>query len=48
MPRDYEDVHVIILKKASETLIKEDLISLKLAATRTLIKFSRKVKPEVI
>lgn len=48
MPRDYEDVHVIVLKKASETLIKEDLISLKLVATRTLIKFSRKVQPEVL
>ena len=37
-----------VLKQAAEVLIMEKLISLKLVATKTLIKFSRKVKPEVL
>lgn len=47
-PRDYDDIYSEVLKQAAEVLIMEKLISLKLVATKTLIKFSRKVKPEVL
>ena len=47
-PRDYVDIYSEVLKQAAEVLIMEKLISLKLVATKTLIKFSRKVKPEVL
>jgi hypothetical protein len=48
MPRDYDDVYNEVLKMSAEVLIEEKLLALKLVATRTLIKFSRKVKPEVL
>ena len=48
LPRDYEDIHKAILELASEILIQEKLTSLKLVATRSLIKFSRKIKPEQV
>jgi hypothetical protein len=48
LPRDYEDLHCSILNLAINFLIEEDLISVKLAATRCLIKYSRKVKAEVL
>lgn len=46
MPKDYEDLHIAVVQRASEVLSCERLISLKLVATRTLVKFARKVKPE--
>ena len=48
MPRDYDDVNSEVLKMSAEVLIEEELVALKLVATKTLIKFSRKVKPEVL
>jgi hypothetical protein len=48
MPRDYDDVNTEVLKMSAEVLIEEPLVALKLVATKTLIKFSRKVKPEVL
>ena len=47
-PRDYEDIHILILKNAAHILINEKTTSLKLVATRALIKFSRKLKPEIV
>ena len=48
MPRDYDDVNSEVLKMAAEVLIEEHLVALKLVATKALIKFSRKVKPETL
>ena len=48
MPRDYDDVNSEVLKMSAEVLIEESLVALKLVATKTLIKFSRKVKPEIL
>lgn len=48
MPRDYDDVFNEVLKLSAEVLIEEKLLALKLVATRSLIKYSRKVKPEVL
>lgn len=48
LPRDYEEIHTAVLNLSTEILTKENLISLKLVATRSLIKFSRKLKPELL
>lgn len=48
LPRDYEELHISILKSATEVLITAKLVSLKLVATRSMIKFSRKLRPEVL
>lgn len=49
LPWDFDDIHVAILKLASRTLLSEKkLMSLQLVATRSLIKFSRRVKPETL
>ncbi len=48
MPRDYEEIHIALLSLGAKTLIEEKLASLKLVATRILIKFSRKIKPEIL
>lgn len=46
--RDYDDVYTEVLKIAAEVMIEEKLLALKLVSTRTLIKYSRKVKPETL
>lgn len=48
MPRDYEELHKSILQLAIQFLIQENLIAVKLVATRCLVKFSRKLKVEVL
>lgn len=48
MPRDYEELHENILRMSIEFLCEENLISIKLVATKCLIKFARKLKPEVL
>jgi len=49
MPRDYEELHINILEKSIEFLCdSKSLISIKLVATKCLIKFARKLKPEVL
>ena len=48
LPSDYEEVHHFIIKLAIQFLIEEKLISIKLVATRCLVKFSRKVKTETL
>jgi hypothetical protein len=48
LPKDYEELHISILHSATQTLISSRLISLKLVATRALIKYSRKLQPEVL
>lgn len=48
MPKDYEEIHVNVLNLAIKFLIEEPLTSVKLVSTRCLIKFSRKLKPEVL
>jgi hypothetical protein len=48
MPKDYEEVHKDIIQLAIQFLIEEPLISIKLVATRCLIKYSRKLKPDVL
>jgi hypothetical protein len=47
LPRDYEDLHSTILQMAIEILEDEKLVSVKLVATKCLIKFARKLKPEI-
>jgi hypothetical protein len=46
--RDYDDIYNEILKMAAEVIIEETRPALKLVATRALIKYSRKVKPEAL
>lgn len=49
LPRDFEDTHIAMLKLAASTLLNEKkIIALQLVATRSLIKFSRKIKPETL
>ncbi len=48
MPRDYEEIHINILNMAIRFMIEEKLVSVKLIATRCLVKFARKLKPEVL
>jgi DNA-directed RNA polymerase subunit F len=47
LPRDYEDLHKSILEMSIQILQEEKLVSVKLVATKCLIKFARKLKPEV-
>jgi hypothetical protein len=46
--RDYDDIYNEILKMGAEVIIEETRPALKLVATRALIKYSRKVKPEAL
>lgn len=48
MPRDYEEIHLKIMNYAIQFMIEEKLISVKLVSTKCLIKFSRKLKPDLI
>ena len=48
MPRDYIEIHKNVLDLAIKFLIEEKLTSVKLVATRALIKFSRKIKSDVL
>lgn len=48
MPRDYEDIHIMVLKYATEVLIEEKSVALKLVAIKALIKYSRKLKNDVL
>jgi hypothetical protein len=48
MPRDFDDIYNEVLKMAAEVLIEEPIVALKLVATKALIKYSRKVKGEVL
>jgi hypothetical protein len=45
---DYDEIFNEILKMAAEVIIEEQRPALKLVATRALIKYSRKVKPEAL
>lgn len=46
-PKDYVDINLQIFNTAIATLInKEELNSVKLVATRCIIKYTRKLKPE--
>jgi hypothetical protein len=47
-PREYDDIYNEILKMGAEVIIEETRPALKLVATRALIKYSRKVKPEAL
>ena len=47
LPRDYEELHRSILEMAIQILQEEKLVSVKLVATKCLIKFARKLKPEI-
>ena len=44
MPKDYSDLNQEILSFAIKFLIEEQIQSIKLVATRCIVKFSRKVK----
>jgi hypothetical protein len=46
--REYDEIYNEILKMAAEVIIEESRPALKLVATRALIKYSRKVKPETL
>jgi len=46
--REYEDIYSDILKMGAEVLIEEERPALKLVAIRSLIKYSRKAKPETL
>ena len=46
MPRDYIEIHKNVLNMSIQFLIEEKLTSVKLVATRCLIKFSRKIKTD--
>jgi len=48
LPKDYSELHNDIVDMAIKFLTEEKHISLKLVSTKCLIKFSRKLKPEVI
>ena len=49
LPRDFDDIQSAVLTLAADTLINEKkLTSLKFVATRSLIKYSRKVKPDIL
>lgn len=48
MPRDYEDIHTKVLEMSIKILTEEKLVSVKLVATRCLIKFARKLKPDLL
>lgn len=48
MPRDYEEIHLKILDYAIKFMMQEKLISVKLVATKCLIRFSRKLKSDII
>lgn len=46
--REYDDIQNEVLKLGAEVIIEEARPALKLVATRALIKYSRKVKPEAL
>jgi hypothetical protein len=46
--REYDDIQNEVLKLGAEVMIEEARPALKLVATRALIKYSRKVKPEAL
>ena len=48
MPKDWEDIHLGVLGLALNFLTMEKLTSVKLVATRCLIKYARKIKPDVL
>ena len=48
LPKDYEDIHLNILNIAISFLTEEQLISVKLVATKCLVKSSRKLKPDLV
>ena len=48
LPKDYQDIHNNILDMAVKFLVEEKIFSIKLVSTRCIIKFSRKIKHEVI
>lgn len=49
MPRDYEQLHTSIINLSIDFLCDpQSLISIKLVATKGLIKFARKLKPDVL
>jgi hypothetical protein len=49
MPRDYEELHTNIMKMSIEFLCDpKSMISIKLVSTKCLIKFARKLRPEVL
>lgn len=48
MPRDYEEIHTEAINLAIKFLIEEKLVSIKLVSTKCLIKFSRKLKTDVL
>lgn len=48
LPKDYEEIHLQILKMALQILIEEKVKSVKLVATRCLIKYGRKLKSDLL
>jgi uncharacterized membrane protein YheB (UPF0754 family) len=46
LPKDYQEIHSDIIDQAIKILIEESQISLKLVATRCLIKYSRKLSSD--
>jgi hypothetical protein len=48
MPKDYTELNNEILSLAIKFLVEEEVNSVKLVATRCIIKYSRKVKVETL
>jgi hypothetical protein len=48
MPKDYESINNDILNMAVQFLVEEKTFSVKLVATRCIIKYTRKLKPDLI
>lgn len=48
MPRDYEEIHINILEMSIQFIIDQKLVSVKLVATKCLIKFARKLKSDIL
>lgn len=48
IPKDYTDMIMDILNLSKDVLIEEKIVSVKLVATRCLVKFSRKLKSDIL
>ena len=48
IPKDYSEINMEILNMSIQVLIEEQATSVKLVATRCLIKYSRKIKSDVL
>jgi hypothetical protein len=48
MPKDYEAINNDILNMAVKFLVDEQIFSVKLVSTRCIIKYTRKLKPDLI